>query len=177
MMIGLGRVVEQESAVGYGQLLTLLSLLPASAAFPSSSSPAMQAYQQGYAAQANKGTLVPGQSITVNKYTVVVERYLSQGLCMLVARSPSHLIPTLLQAASPTSTSSGPLSRSTIPPTMFSSGSRCRTKPCSQKSSSFNFDSSLLSSLQRSFECFDIELLVEKAFKALIAIQGGVTDG
>ena len=40
----------------------------------------MQAYQQGYAAQANKGTLVPGQSITVNKYTVVVERYLSQGL-------------------------------------------------------------------------------------------------
>lgn len=28
---------------------------------------------------ANKGTLVPGQSITVNKYTVVVERYLSQG--------------------------------------------------------------------------------------------------
>ena len=80
MMIGLGRVVEQESAVGYSQLLTLLSLLPASAAFPSSPSPAMQAYQQGYAAQANKGTLVPGQSITVNKYTVVVERYLSQGL-------------------------------------------------------------------------------------------------
>ncbi|PIL31318.1 transporter [Ganoderma sinense ZZ0214-1] len=39
----------------------------------------MQAYQQGYPAQANKGTLVPGQSITVNKYTVVVERYLSQG--------------------------------------------------------------------------------------------------
>ncbi|KAM5539991.1 hypothetical protein V8D89_006494, partial [Ganoderma adspersum] len=34
---------------------------------------------QAYAAQANKGTLVPGQSITVNKYTVVVERYLSQG--------------------------------------------------------------------------------------------------
>ncbi|KAI1793054.1 hypothetical protein LXA43DRAFT_1081600 [Ganoderma leucocontextum] len=39
----------------------------------------MQAYQQGYPAQANKGTLIPGQSITVNKYTVVVERYLSQG--------------------------------------------------------------------------------------------------
>ena len=39
----------------------------------------MQAYPQAYAAQANKGTLVPGQSITVNKYTVVVERYLSQG--------------------------------------------------------------------------------------------------
>ncbi|KAI0640129.1 hypothetical protein C8Q77DRAFT_1084816 [Trametes polyzona] len=38
----------------------------------------MQAYQQAYP-QANKGTLVPGQSITVNKYTVVVERYLSQG--------------------------------------------------------------------------------------------------
>ena len=40
----------------------------------------MQAYQQAYASQPNKGTLVPGQSITVNKYTVVVERYLSQGL-------------------------------------------------------------------------------------------------
>ena len=33
----------------------------------------MQAFQQPYA-QPNKGTLVPGQSITVNKYTVVVER-------------------------------------------------------------------------------------------------------
>ncbi|KAJ7083388.1 hypothetical protein B0H15DRAFT_1024206 [Mycena belliarum] len=32
-----------------------------------------QAYSQ------NKGTLVPGQSISVNKYTVQVERYLSQG--------------------------------------------------------------------------------------------------
>lgn len=40
--------------------------------------PAMQAYPQAFA-QPNKGTLVPGQSITVNKYTVVVERYLSQG--------------------------------------------------------------------------------------------------
>ncbi|KAI0082311.1 hypothetical protein K474DRAFT_1671406 [Panus rudis PR-1116 ss-1] len=39
-----------------------------------------QAYQQAYAmAPANKGTLVPGQMITVNKYTVQVERYLSQG--------------------------------------------------------------------------------------------------
>ncbi|KAL1951708.1 hypothetical protein VTO73DRAFT_857 [Trametes versicolor] len=38
----------------------------------------MQAYQQPFA-QPNKGTLIPGQSITVNKYTVVVERYLSQG--------------------------------------------------------------------------------------------------
>ena len=47
----------------------------------------MQAYPQAYAAQANKGTLVPGQSITVNKYTVVVERYLSQGpLCSLLDR-------------------------------------------------------------------------------------------
>lgn len=33
----------------------------------------MQAYAQ------NKGTLVPGQSISVNKYTVQVDRYLSQG--------------------------------------------------------------------------------------------------
>ena len=46
----------------------------------------MQAFQQPYA-QPNKGTLVPGQSITVNKYTVVVERYLSQGpLCSLLDR-------------------------------------------------------------------------------------------
>ncbi|KAI0783138.1 hypothetical protein C8Q75DRAFT_737106 [Abortiporus biennis] len=37
-----------------------------------------QAYQQAYA-QANKGTLMPGQMISVNKYTVQVERYLSQG--------------------------------------------------------------------------------------------------
>ncbi|KAJ7146397.1 hypothetical protein C8R44DRAFT_898236 [Mycena epipterygia] len=36
--------------------------------------------QQAYQAYAqNKGTLVPGQSISVNKYTVQVERYLSQG--------------------------------------------------------------------------------------------------
>ncbi|KAJ7447252.1 hypothetical protein FB451DRAFT_1355003 [Mycena latifolia] len=36
--------------------------------------------QQPYQAYAqNKGTLVPGQSISVNKYTVQVERYLSQG--------------------------------------------------------------------------------------------------
>ncbi|KAH9932082.1 uncharacterized protein BXZ73DRAFT_101459 [Epithele typhae] len=38
----------------------------------------MQAYPADIP-QPNKGTLVPGQSITVNKYTVVVERYLSQG--------------------------------------------------------------------------------------------------
>jgi hypothetical protein len=42
--------------------------------------PAMAA-QQAYQAygHTNKGTLVPGQSIAVNKYTVQVERYLSQG--------------------------------------------------------------------------------------------------
>ena len=34
------------------------------------------AFQQA----ANKGTLVPGQTISVNKYTVQVEKYLSQGL-------------------------------------------------------------------------------------------------
>ncbi|KAF8832005.1 hypothetical protein HHX47_DHR1000927 [Lentinula edodes] len=34
---------------------------------------------QAFAYQQNKGTLVPGQSISVNKYTVQVERYLSQG--------------------------------------------------------------------------------------------------
>ncbi|TRM65858.1 hypothetical protein BD626DRAFT_546292 [Schizophyllum amplum] len=39
----------------------------------------MQAYQAYAQPQQNKGTLVPGQSIAVNKYTVQVERYLSQG--------------------------------------------------------------------------------------------------
>lgn len=41
------------------------------------------ASQQAYHAYAqNKGTLVPGQSISVNKFNVQVERYLSQGkLC------------------------------------------------------------------------------------------------
>ncbi|KAG2045116.1 hypothetical protein BDR03DRAFT_907797 [Suillus americanus] len=40
-----------------------------------------QQQQQGLQAyaQQNKGTLVPGQTISVNKYTVQVERYLSQG--------------------------------------------------------------------------------------------------
>ncbi|KZT73298.1 hypothetical protein DAEQUDRAFT_762221 [Daedalea quercina L-15889] len=37
-----------------------------------------QAYPQAYM-QPNKGTLAPGQTIAVNKYTVQVERYLSQG--------------------------------------------------------------------------------------------------
>ena len=38
-------------------------------------------YQQNQ----NKGTLVPGQTISVNKYTVQVERYLSQGtFCLFV---------------------------------------------------------------------------------------------
>ncbi|KAI0931632.1 hypothetical protein AcW2_000477 [Taiwanofungus camphoratus] len=36
------------------------------------------AMSQAYV-QANKGTLLPGQTISVNKYTVQVERYLSQG--------------------------------------------------------------------------------------------------
>ncbi|KAI0725929.1 hypothetical protein C8Q72DRAFT_961172 [Fomitopsis betulina] len=38
----------------------------------------VQAYPQAHT-QPNKGTLIPGQTITVNKYTVQVERYLSQG--------------------------------------------------------------------------------------------------
>ncbi|OBZ79644.1 Serine/threonine-protein kinase ppk29, partial [Grifola frondosa] len=38
----------------------------------------MQAYQQAYP-PANKGTLVPGQTIAVGKHVVQVERYLSQG--------------------------------------------------------------------------------------------------
>ncbi len=42
--------------------------------------PQAMAFQQPFAAQANKGTLMPGQTISVNKYTVQVERYLSQGM-------------------------------------------------------------------------------------------------
>jgi hypothetical protein len=34
-------------------------------------------------ASANKGTLAPGQNITVNQHTVQVERYLSQGTLTL----------------------------------------------------------------------------------------------
>ncbi|GLB35794.1 putative protein tyrosine kinase [Lyophyllum shimeji] len=39
----------------------------------------MTSQQDYYAYAQNKGTLVPGQSISVNKFTVQVERYLSQG--------------------------------------------------------------------------------------------------
>ena len=38
-------------------------------------------------AQQNKGTLVAGQTISVNKYTVQVERYLSQGMSSSRCRS------------------------------------------------------------------------------------------
>lgn len=40
-------------------------------------------------AQQVKGTLVPGQVITVNKYTVQVERFLSQGMPSCCHRSTS----------------------------------------------------------------------------------------
>lgn len=39
----------------------------------------MASQQQYHAYHQNKGTLTPGQSISVNKFTVTVERYLSQG--------------------------------------------------------------------------------------------------
>ena len=47
---------------------------------------AYHAYQQQ---QANRGTLVAGQTISVNKYTVQVERYLSQGMRVALIGSPS----------------------------------------------------------------------------------------
>ena len=43
-------------------------------------------------AQQNKGTLVPGQMISVNKYTVQVERYLSQGSFRGLKREHANLI-------------------------------------------------------------------------------------
>jgi AP2-associated kinase len=41
----------------------------------------------------NKGTLLPGQTITVNKYTVQVERYLSQGMFLTVQSVISLTLP------------------------------------------------------------------------------------
>lgn len=44
------------------------------------------ANQQAYHAYPqNKGTLIPGQTISVNNYTVQVERYLSQGLLVVTS--------------------------------------------------------------------------------------------
>ena len=39
----------------------------------------MAAAQQFYPYQQGKGSLMPGQTIVVNKHTIQVERYLSQG--------------------------------------------------------------------------------------------------
>ncbi|KAJ7292651.1 hypothetical protein C8J57DRAFT_1160891 [Mycena rebaudengoi] len=52
---------------------------------------AQQAYQ---AYSQNKGTLVPGQSISVNKYTVQVERYLSQGRLVSCGFAHVYLVRT-----------------------------------------------------------------------------------
>jgi hypothetical protein len=52
----------------------------ATAAISSLSTITMQQPAVNVYAQQNKGTLVPGQTISVNKYTVQVERYLSQGV-------------------------------------------------------------------------------------------------
>lgn len=74
-----------------------------------------QAYQ-AYAQQAAKGTLIPGQTIAVNKYTVQVERYLSQGLHREgVKRNSAH---ERLQVASPTYTLSGHQHQCTTRPIM-----------------------------------------------------------
>jgi len=50
--------------------------------FPAHTMATQQAYQ-AYALN-NKGTLQPGQTISVNKYTVQVERYLSQGTISVI---------------------------------------------------------------------------------------------
>ena len=49
------------------------------------------AFQQA----SNKGTLVPGQKISVNNYTVQVERYLSQGLLSPLPLSILVTLPSL----------------------------------------------------------------------------------
>lgn len=50
--------------------------------------------QQVYPVE-HKGTLLPGQTISVNKYAVQVERYLSQGLCQsrLAISASKHSYP------------------------------------------------------------------------------------
>lgn len=55
----------------------------------------MQQQALNVQAQQNKGTLVPGQTISVNKYTVQVERYLSQGVPNPIAVSST--VNTFLQ--------------------------------------------------------------------------------
>ncbi len=79
--------------------------------------------------QQNKGTLMPGQMIAVNKYTVQVERYLSQGSFHKQKKDIAILI-LIPQAASPTSTSSEHRPLCMEPLTMSSNGSRSLTKPC-----------------------------------------------
>ena len=88
--------------------------------------PSSMAHPQAYAA--NKGTLAPGQTISVNKYTVQVDRYLSQGqlLSMNVAVAVVHSS----QVVSRTSISSGHRPPSTTQPTMFSSASQSQTRAC-----------------------------------------------
>ncbi|KIP10158.1 hypothetical protein PHLGIDRAFT_115784 [Phlebiopsis gigantea 11061_1 CR5-6] len=51
-------------------------------------------------AQQNKGTLMPGQTISVNKYTVQVERYLSQGTS-IVAQGSGFAHVYLVRTATP----------------------------------------------------------------------------
>lgn len=58
--------------------------------------------QQVYPSE-HKGTLLPGQTISVNKYTVQVERYLSQGPPQF--RLLHQCLSTLIQVVSPTSIS------------------------------------------------------------------------
>jgi hypothetical protein len=45
---------------------------------------AAQAYNQAISQTANRGTLTPGQTITLNECTVTVERYLSQGEAIIL---------------------------------------------------------------------------------------------
>lgn len=83
------------------------------------------AFQQA----SNKGTLVPGQKISVNSYTVQVERYLSQG-SSFHSSFPSTLVTLPLQADSHMSTSSGLLRPCTEQHTMFLNVSQFQTSRC-----------------------------------------------
>ena len=85
----------QINATCYGRLL--LGRFSREKDQPTRTAADTMANQQAYHAYPqNKGTLIPGQTISVNNYTVQVERYLSQGLSLLA--SLRNLIQILLDS-------------------------------------------------------------------------------
>ena len=90
----------------------------------------MAAAQQFHPYQQGKGTLIPGQTIVVNKHTIQVERYLSQGKLI---PNHHHMSKILCQAVSPTFISSELQHLCTIQLIMCLSALRCLISPCLPK--------------------------------------------